>query len=245
MDDITFNETDAREEESMMQKEKILIVDDDAEIRKIVSIYLKNEGYESIDAPDAIEALHIIQNTRIDLIILDIMLPKMDGIEACLKIREEYQMPIIFLSAKDEDIDKIHGLMSGAEDYITKPFNPLELMARIKSQLRRYRVYQTEEVKQFIHEIGHLRVNEETRQVFIRNKEVRLTPKEFDILSLLLRNKGKVFSVEKIYEMVWEDSFYKSDNTVMVHITNIREKIEENPRQPVYLKTVWGVGYRV
>ncbi|MGE1027547.1 response regulator transcription factor, partial [Bacillus sp. GMs2/2] len=183
--------------------------------------------------------------TTIDLIILDIMLPKMDGIEACLKIREQYQMPIIFLSAKDEDIDKIQGLMSGAEDYITKPFNPLELMARIKSQLRRYRVYQTEEVKQFIHEIGHLKVDEETRQVFIRNEEVRLTPKEFDILSLLVRNKGKVFSVEKIYEMVWEDSFYKSDNTVMVHITKIREKIEENPRQPVYLKTVWGVGYRV
>ncbi|HDR7761042.1 TPA: response regulator transcription factor [Bacillus cereus] len=232
----------------MMQKEKILIVDDDIEIRKIVSIYLKNEGYEIIDASDAIEALETLEtlrNTTIDLIILDIMLPKMDGIEACLKIREQYQMPIIFLSAKDEDIDKIQGLMSGAEDYITKPFNPLELMARIKSQLRRYRVYQTEEVKQFIHEIGHLKVDEETRQVFIRNEEVRLTPKEFDILSLLVRNKGKVFSVEKIYEMVWEDSFYKSDNTVMVHITKIREKIEENPRQPVYLKTVWGVGYRV
>ncbi|MDA2391569.1 response regulator transcription factor [Bacillus cereus] len=229
----------------MMQKEKILIVDDDIEIRKIVSIYLKNEGYEIIDASDAIEALETLRNTTIDLIILDIMLPKMDGIEACLKIREQYQMPIIFLSAKDEDIDKIQGLMSGAEDYITKPFNPLELMARIKSQLRRYRVYQTEEVKQFIHEIGHLKVDEETRQVFIRNEEVRLTPKEFDILFLLVRNKGKVFSVEKIYEMVWEDSFYKSDNTVMVHITKIREKIEENPRQPVYLKTVWGVGYRV
>ncbi|PFB22811.1 DNA-binding response regulator [Bacillus cereus] len=229
----------------MMQKEKILIVDDDIEIRKIVSIYLKNEGYEIIDASDAIEALETLRNTTIDLIILDIMLPKMDGIEACLKIREQYQMPIIFLSAKDEDIDKIQGLMSGAEDYITKPFNPLELMARIKSQLRRYRVYQTEEVKQFIHEIGHLKVDEETRQVFIRNEEVRLTPKEFDILSLLVRNKGKVFSVEKIYEMVWEDSFYKSDNTVMVHITKIREKIEENPRQPVYIKTVWGVGYRV
>ncbi|KUF32805.1 DNA-binding response regulator [Bacillus sp. G3(2015)] len=229
----------------MMQKEKILIVDDDIEIRKIVSIYLKNEGYEIIDVSDAIEALETLRNTTIDLIILDIMLPKMDGIEACLKIREQYQMPIIFLSAKDEDIDKIQGLMSGAEDYITKPFNPLELMARIKSQLRRYRVYQTEEVKQFIHEIGHLKVDEETRQVFIRNEEVRLTPKEFDILSLLVRNKGKVFSVEKIYEMVWEDSFYKSDNTVMVHITKIREKIEENPRQPVYLKTVWGVGYRV
>lgn len=228
-----------------MQKEKILIVDDDIEIRKIVSIYLKNEGYEIIDASDAIEALETLRNTTIDLIILDIMLPKMDGIEACLKIREQYQMPIIFLSAKDEDIDKIQGLMSGAEDYITKPFNPLELMARIKSQLRRYRVYQTEEVKQFIHEIGHLKVDEETRQVFIRNEEVRLTPKEFDILSLLVRNKGKVFSVEKIYEMVWEDSFYKSDNTVMVHITKIREKIEDNPRQPVYLKTVWGVGYRV
>ncbi|MGN4699545.1 response regulator transcription factor [Bacillus cereus] len=228
-----------------MQKEKILIVDDDIEIRKIVSIYLKNEGYEIIDASDAIEALETLRNTTIDLIILDIMLPKMDGIEACLKIREQYQMPIIFLSAKDEDIDKIQGLMSGAEDYITKPFNPLELMARIKSQLRRYRVYQTEEVKQFIHEIGHLKVDEETRQVFIRNEELRLTPKEFDILSLLVRNKGKVFSVEKIYEMVWEDSFYKSDNTVMVHITKIREKIEENPRQPVYLKTVWGVGYRV
>ncbi|MGE1000534.1 response regulator transcription factor, partial [Bacillus sp. Gnz1/3] len=220
-------------------------VDDDIEIRKIISIYLRNEGYEIIDAPDAIEALDILRNTTVDLIILDIMLPKMDGIEACLKIREQYQMPIIFLSAKDEDIDKIQGLMSGAEDYITKPFNPLELMARIKSQLRRYRVYQTEEVKQFIHEIGHLKVDEETRQVFIRNEEVRLTPKEFDILSLLVRNKGKVFSVEKIYEMVWEDLFYKSDNTVMVHITKIREKIEENPRQPVYLKTVWGVGYRV
>ena len=185
---------------------KILIVDDDIEIRKIISIYLRNEGYEIIDAPDAIEALDILRNTTVDLIILDIMLPKMDGIEACLKIREQYQMPIIFLSAKDEDIDKIQGLMSGAEDYITKPFNPLELMARIKSQLRRYRVYQTEEVKQFIHEIGHLKVDEETRQVFIRNEEVRLTPKEFDILSLLVRNKGKVFSVEKY--MKWSGKIY-------------------------------------
>ncbi len=228
-----------------MLKEKILIVDDEPEIRKIISIYVKNEGYEVLNVPDAIEALDILEHTKIDLVILDIMMPKMDGIEACLQIREKHHMPIIFLSAKGEDIDKIQGLMSGAEDYITKPFNPLELMARIKSQLRRYRVYQHEEINSHILEVGDLKLNEDTRQVFIRNEEVRLTPKEFDILALLVRNKGQVFSIEKIYEMVWKEPVYKADNTVMVHITKIRDKIEENPRQPIYVKTIWGVGYKI
>lgn len=225
---------------------KILIVDDDKEIRKLISVYLENEGMQTQKAEDAIEALKLLEDKKFDLIILDIMMPKMDGIEACMKIREERSMPIIMLSAKSEDMDKIQGLASGADDYLSKPFNPLELIARVKSQLRRYKKYNTDtNSNKTVIDIGDLAVNTDTRQVWVREKEVRLTPKEFNILELLARNKGIVLSVEKIYEAVWKEDFYKSDNTVMVHITKIRDKIEEDPKHPIYVKTVWGVGYKI
>lgn len=223
---------------------KILIVDDDDDIRKLISIYLLNEGFEVKTASDAFEAFELLEEKEYDLVVLDIMMPKMDGIEACMRIREKQHMPIIFLSAKSEDMDKIQGLASGADDYLTKPFNPMELVARVKSQLRRYTKYNSEREKSVI-EIGSLTINTDTRQVWVQDKEVRLTPKEFDILELLARNKGMVMSVDKIYEAVWKEDFFKSDNTVMVHITKIREKLEENPRQPIYIKTVWGVGYKI
>ncbi|MBL4934563.1 response regulator transcription factor [Clostridium sp. YIM B02515] len=225
---------------------KILIVDDDNEIRKITGIYLENEGYEVLKAENGEQALKIIAENDIDLVLLDIMMPVMNGIEACMKIREDNIMPIIFLSAKSEDLDKIQGLASGADDYITKPFNAMELLARVKSQLRRYTRYSTpQNAAKNIIEVGNLTINTDTRQVLVGDKEIRLTPKEFDILELLARNKGIVFSIEKIYERVWGEEFYKSDNTIMVHITKIREKIEEDPKKPVYIKTVWGVGYKI
>lgn len=225
---------------------KILIVDDDNEIRKVTGIYLENEGYEVIKAENGEQALRFIAENEIDLVLLDIMMPGIDGIETCMKIRENNIMPIIFLSAKSEDLDKIQGLASGADDYITKPFNAIELIARVKSQLRRYTRYSTSQnAAKNVMEIGNLTINTDTRQVSVGDKEVRLTPKEFDILELLARNKGIVFSIEKIYERVWGEDFYKSDNTVMVHITKIREKIEEDPKKPIYIKTVWGVGYKI
>lgn len=225
---------------------KILVVDDDEEIRNLIAIYLENEGYDTVKTGDGASALEILNNEKIELILLDIMMPKMDGIEACLKIREERNMPIIMISAKSEDMDKIYGLASGADDYLTKPFNPMELVARVKSQLRRYKKYnKVENEDTNIIEIGDLIINTDTRGVKARNTDVKLTPKEFDILELLARNKGIVLSVEKIYELVWKENFFKSDNTVMVHITNIRVKIENDPKKPVYIKTVWGVGYKI
>jgi DNA-binding response OmpR family regulator len=225
---------------------KILIVDDDKEIRNLISVYLENEGIQTKKAEDAVEGLQLLDKEVFDLIILDIMMPKMDGIEACIKIREERHMPIIMLSAKSEDMDKIQGLASGADDYISKPFNPLELIARVKSQLRRYKKYNAEnESNKSVIEIGNLTINTDTRQVWVGNKEVRLTPKEFDILELLARNKGIVLSVSKIYEAVWKEDYLRSDNTVMVHITKIREKIEEDSKHPIYIKTIWGIGYKI
>ncbi|MCD2348723.1 response regulator transcription factor [Clostridium guangxiense] len=225
---------------------KILIVDDDSEIRKVTGIYLENEGYDVLKAGNGKQALELIEENKIDLVILDIMMPGMNGIDVCMKIREHNMMPIIFLSAKSEDLDKIQGLASGADDYITKPFNAMELIARIKSQLRRYTRYAAAtNIPKNLIEIGNLTINTDTRQVLVGDNEVRLTPKEFDILEFLARNKGIVFSIEKIYEKVWGEEFYKSDNTVMVHITKIREKIEEDPKRPIYIKTVWGVGYKI
>ncbi|MGZ9818123.1 response regulator transcription factor [Peribacillus simplex] len=224
----------------------ILIIDDDKEIRNLIGIYLENEGMVTEKFEDAIEAMKFLQKNEVDLIILDIMLPKMDGIQACMKIREERNMPIIMLSAKSEDMDKIQGLMSGADDYLSKPFNPLELIARVKSQLRRTNKYNTDlSASKNVIEIGELKINVDTRQVYVQNQEVRLTPKEFDILELLARNKGIVLSVQKIYEVVWKEEFLKSDNNVMVHITKIRDKIEQDPKRPIYVKTVWGVGYKI
>lgn len=225
---------------------RILIVDDDDNIRNLLGIYLGNEGFETIKVEDAYKAIEVLENEKIDLILLDIMMPQLDGIEACMRIREENNMPIIMISAKSEDMDKIYGLAAGADDYITKPFNPLELIARVKAQLRRYKKYNEDSniVKSLI-EIGDLAINTDTRQIWVSGKEVRLTPKEFDILELLARNKGIVLSIRKIYEAVWKEDFFKSDSTVMVHITKLREKIEEDPKNPIYVKTIWGVGYKI
>jgi DNA-binding response OmpR family regulator len=226
--------------------ENILIIDDDEEIRNIISIYMIKEGYNPIPAKDALETVAILSEHQIDLIILDIMMPGMDGISACLKIREENNMPIIIISAKDSDADIVYGLTSGADDYITKPFNPIELVARVKSQLRRYKNlnpgYKSHED---IIIIGDMVIDTLRHNVAVGDRDVRLTSKEFDILKLLASNQNVVFSVEKIYEAVWKEPFYRSDNTVMVHIMNIREKIEPNPRKPIYIKTVWGIGYKI
>ncbi|MEH7606023.1 response regulator transcription factor, partial [Priestia megaterium] len=193
---------------------------------------------------NAVSGLALLEEQEVDLIILDIMMPQMNGIDAAFKIREEKNMPIIMLSAKSEDMDKISGLTAGADDYLTKPFNPLELIARVKSQIRRYKKY-NERAERDIIQIGDLEINRSTRLVFVRGQEIRLTPKEFDILELLVRHKGTVMSMGKIYEAVWQEDAFKSDNTVMVHITKIREKIEDNPKKPIYIKTIWGVGYRI
>lgn len=235
-----------------MSKERILIVDDEKEIRDLIDIYLKGEGYETLKAENGEEALNILGGNDVDLIILDIMMPKVNGIEACLKIREEREMPIIMLSAKSEDMDKILGLNTGADDYLTKPFNPLELVARVKSQLRRYKRFNKvsaqadiQEKEENVLEIDEISINLETHEVFKEGDEIKLTPTEFDILVLLGGNRGKVFSIENIYSSVWKQDFMQSDNTVMVHIRKVREKIEEDPRKPKYIKTVWGVGYKI
>lgn len=235
-----------------MSKERILIVDDEKEIRDLIDIYLKGEGYETLKAENGEEALNILGTNDVDLIILDIMMPKVNGIEVCLKIREEREMPIIMLSAKSEDMDKILGLNTGADDYLTKPFNPLELVARVKSQLRRYKRFnnvvsqlEVQEKEENILEIDELIINLETHEVFRDGEDIKLTPTEFDILVLLGGNRGKVFSIENIYNSVWKQDFMQSDNTVMVHIRKVREKIEEDPRKPKFIKTVWGVGYKI
>ncbi|HDX9577824.1 TPA: response regulator transcription factor [Bacillus pseudomycoides] len=229
-----------------MSQETILVVDDEKEIRDLVAIYLKNEGYEVLQAGDGAEGLEILQKQQVHLVVLDIMMPKLDGIHMCMKVREIAEMPIIMLSAKTQDMDKILGLTTGADDYITKPFNPLELIARIKSQLRRYMkmsggfIQNDDEI-----EIGDMKINVATHEVIVANEEVKLTPREFSILELLAKNRGMVFSADQIYERVWKEHSFQSDNTVMVHIRKIREKTEENPRKPRYIKTVWGVGYKV
>lgn len=231
-------------------KATILIADDEKEIRDLINIYLKGEGYDTILAEDGEEALKYIDEKKIDLIILDIMMPKVDGIGVCMKVREKLNTPIIMLSAKAEDMDKILGLTTGADDYVTKPFNPFELIARVKSQLRRYtrlnNMTPAAEVKNDeIITIDDLKINVVNHQVFVGDEEKKLTPTEFDILSLLAENRGKVFSIENIYESVWKEDFMESDNTVMVHIRKIREKLGENSRMPKYIKTVWGVGYKI
>ena len=229
----------------------ILIVDDDENIRNLLSIYLENEGFKTIKVDNAKNAIEIIEEKNIELVLLDIMMPQIDGIEACIKIRQNKKMPIIMISAKSEDMDKILGLNMGADDYLTKPFNPLELVARVKSQLRRYYRLNPKVKAQVIEEISNivtiedLEVNLDTHEIFIDGKEVKLTPTEFDILVLLAKNRGKVFSISNIYESVWNQEFMESDNTVMVHIRKIREKIESDPRKPRFIKTVWGVGYKI
>lgn len=230
----------------MENKNTILIVDDEKDIRDIIEIYLINEGFNVITACDGIDALEKLKKEKIDLIVLDIMMPKLDGIRTCFKIREQKKLPIIMLSAKSEDSDKILGLNIGADDYIVKPFNPLELVARVKSQLRRAISFsEVAEVNEEEIHIDELTINKANREVYLEEKFIRLTPREFDILEVLASNRGRVLSTEQIYEKVWDEPFYNSDNTVAVHIRNIREKIEINPREPKYIKLVWGVGYKI
>ncbi|MFC9539459.1 response regulator transcription factor [Lysinibacillus sp. NPDC056959] len=229
-----------------MTKETILIVDDEKEIRNLIAIYLKNEGYDILEASDGEEGLNLLKKHKVHLIVLDIMMPNVDGIEMCMKVREIAEMPIIMLSAKSQDMDKIVGLSIGADDYVTKPFNPLELIARIKSQLRRYiKMNRLDSMNESEIEIGDLRINTDTHEVIVNNEKVKLTPREFSILELLARNQGIVMSAEQIYEKVWKEEAIQSENTVMVHIRKIRERIETNPRNPQYIKTVWGVGYKI
>ncbi|MCR6545733.1 response regulator transcription factor [Dehalobacterium formicoaceticum] len=223
----------------------ILVCDDDKEILEAVSIYLENEGYHVYKASHGLEALDIVEEHEIHLIIMDIMMPQMDGIRATLKIREDKNIPVILLSAKSEDTDKIIGLNMGADDYVTKPFNPLELIARVKSQLRRYTTLGSMEIRNNVFKTGGLVVDDECKMITVDGEEVKLTPVQYKILRLLTANAGRVFSIDEIYEKVWQETAYSPENTVAVHIRKIREKIEINPKEPNYLKVVWGIGYKV
>ena len=225
----------------------ILVVDDDKEIVSAIEIYLKKEGYNVLKAYDGVECINLLKNNDIHLIILDIMMPRKDGIETLNEIRQYKSIPIIMLSAKSEDIDKIEGLNLGADDYITKPFNTLELIARVNSNIRRYVKLGAIETKDNSNTYitGNLILNDDTKKVVVEGKEVKLTPTEYNILKFLLTNKGKVFSISKIYENVWEEESFATDNILAVHIRHIREKIEINPKEPKYLKVIWGIGYKI
>lgn len=224
----------------------ILVCDDDKEIVEAIEIYLKQEGYQVVKAYDGEEAIKALHDNNVDLLIIDVMMPRLDGIHATLKIRDFSSLPIIMLSAKSEDMDKIMGLNMGADDYITKPFNPLELIARVKSQLRRYtKLGNMIGENSSVYQAGGLIINDETKEVSVDDEIVKLTPIEYNILLLLVKNQGRVFSIEQIYESIWNEEAIGADNTVAVHIRHIREKIEINPREPRYLKVVWGVGYKI
>ena len=224
----------------------ILVCDDDREIVDAIEIYLKQDGYRIFKAYDGEQAMDIMKKEEIHLLIMDIMMPKLDGIRATLKIREYSSIPIIMLSAKSEDTDKILGLNIGADDYITKPFNPLELAARVKSNLRRYTLLGSlSPESKAIYQTGGLVINDDTKQVTVDGEAVKMTPIEYNILLLLMKNQGRVFSIDQIYESIWNEDAIGADNTVAVHIRHIREKIEINPREPRYLKGVWGVGYKI
>ena len=226
---------------------KILVCDDDKDIVEAIDIYLTQEGYEVLKAYDGDEAIKVLKSNEVDLLIMDVMMPRLDGIRATLKIRENMSLPIIILSAKSEDADKILGLNIGADDYITKPFNPLELVARVKSQLRRYTqlgsTARSDNQSEF--RTGGLAIRDDLKEVTVDGEKVKLTPIEYNILLLLVKNQGKVFSINQIYENIWNEEAIGADNTVAVHIRHIREKIEINPKEPRYLKVVWGVGYKV
>lgn len=224
----------------------ILVCDDDKEIVDAIEIYLQQEGYQIYKAYDGEQAIKVLKEMNIQLLIIDIMMPRLDGIHATLKIREFSSVPIIFLSAKSEDTDKILGLNMGADDYITKPFNPLELVARVKSNLRRYTQLGSLNVENnALYQVGGLCMNDDTKEVTVDGEPVKLTPIEYNILFLLVKNQGKIFSIDQIYENIWNEEAIGADNTVAVHIRHIREKIEINPKEPRYLKVVWGVGYKV
>ncbi|HWL25264.1 MAG TPA: response regulator transcription factor [Ureibacillus sp.] len=229
-----------------MEKLTVLVTDDDKDIRDGIEIYLKNEGYHVLKASDGVEALELLKENEVHLIILDIMMPNMDGITATFKIRAERNIPIIMLSAKVEDTDKIHGLSVGADDYITKPFHPLELIARVKSQLRRYvqlGTYNGQTTSTI--DVNGLSLDSDAKEVKLNGEPVKLTPIEYKITELLLKNAGRVFSINEIYELVWNEEAYNAENVVAVHIRKIREKIEADPKNPRYLKVVWGIGYKI
>ncbi|ETT87364.1 response regulator transcription factor [Viridibacillus sp. FSL R5-0477] len=228
-----------------MAEYTVLVTDDDQDIRDGIEIYLKNEGYNVIKAADGLEALEILSENEVHLIILDIMMPKMDGITATFKIREERNIPIIMLSAKVEDSDKIHGLSVGADDYVTKPFHPMELVARVKSQMRRYVKLGTYNEQQSKIAVQGLVLDQESKEVTLDGESVKLTPIEFKITELLMTNAGRVFSIQEIYERVWNEPAYNAENIVAVHIRKIREKIEVDPKNPRFLKVVWGIGYKI
>lgn len=223
----------------------ILVCDDDKEIVDAIEIYLLQEGYKVEKAYDGEQALEILHNKKIDLMVIDVMMPKLDGIRATFQVRKTSSIPIIILSAKTEDADKILGLNVGADDYVTKPFNPLELVARVKSQLRRYTTLSSSMQGETTYEAGGLVINDDLKKVTVDGEEVKLTPIEYNILLLLMKNKGKVYSISQIYEEIWNEEAIGADNTVAVHIRHIREKIEINPKEPRYLKVVWGVGYKI
>lgn len=227
----------------------ILVVDDDKEIVNAISIYLSKEGYQILKAYNGREALKVVKENEIHLILLDIMMPELDGLSVANMIRATKSIPIIMLSAKSEDYDKIEGLNQGADDYITKPFNPLELIARVNSQIRRYTslgsIAEQEKRTNNIYHSGGLVINDDTKEITVDGKEVKLTPTEYNILKFLTKNKGIVYSIEQIYENVWEDEAYGAENIIAVHIRHIREKIEINPRDPKYLKVIWGIGYKI
>ena len=227
----------------------ILVVDDDRGIVKAIEIYLKREGYNVIKAYDGIEAMNSLKENEIHLVILDIMMPNQDGLTTLEKIRKNSSIPVILLSAKSEDYDKISGLEIGADDYITKPFNPLELVARVNSNIRRYvklgSIKQTESSGDEIYSSGDLILNDDTKKVTVDGKEIKLTATEYNILKFLLKNKGKVYSISEIYENVWNEDSFSAENIIAVHIRHIREKIEINPKEPKYLKVIWGIGYKI
>ena len=228
------------------KKNTLLVCDDDREIVDAIEIYLSQEGYRILKAYDGVQAVEMLEQEDVQLLLIDIMMPKLDGLRATLKIREKSSIPIIILSAKSEDADKILGLNIGADDYVTKPFNPLELVARVKSQLRRYtKLGNAMDENQKIYQTGGLVMNDDLKEVTVDGEQVKLTPIEYNILLLLVKNQGKVFSINQIYESIWNEDAIGADNTVAVHIRHIREKIEINAKEPRYLKVVWGIGYKV
>ncbi len=228
-----------------MEQFTVLVCDDDKSIVDAIEIYLKQENYNVVKAYNGLEALKALEENEVHLILLDVMMPQMDGLHATMKIRETLNIPIIILSAKSEDTDKILGLNFGADDYITKPFNPLELMARVKSQMRRYTSLGSIAEKSNIIRIGGIELDKDAKQVTVEGKPIKLTATEYGILQLLMEHPGKVFSIDQIYENVWNETSFAPENTVSVHIRRIREKIEINPKDPKYLKVVWGIGYKI
>jgi len=230
-----------------MEKNSILVVDDDRDIIRFINVNLEQEGFTVFSADNGEEALEVLNNNDVQLAILDVMMPQMDGIELCRRIREKYSLPIMFLSAKSSDIDKVIGFSTGADDYIVKPFSTIEFIARVKAQLRRYTYFNQNAVQEIEKKINirGLEIDEVSRTVMLYGETINLTRTEYDILYLMAAAKNRVFTIEEIYESVWKERAYESNNTVMVHIARLRNKIEENPKEPKFIQNVWGVGYKI